>query len=267
MNILNILRRLPLTSFFVFAYAWTWLCWWSVFAVSSGHLSLPVPSEWLATCGQFGPFVAAMIVTWGASGRDALGQLFARLVRWRIRPVWLGISFLLLPATMLIAILLFAFVDGTVATLRFHDTWTTLPAHFVYLLILGGPLGEEPGWSGFALPRLQARYGSMWASIWLGVLRAGWHLPLWWIYPAPCAYPLFVAGAVLLQVLFTWLFNHTGGSVLYCLIFHTSLSIASVRLPDVPAYHIWILCLLSLAWVIFRCDKRLRLMHQEYQVV
>jgi membrane protease YdiL (CAAX protease family) len=265
MNILNILRQLPLTSFFVLAYAWTWLCWWSVFAVSSGHLALPVPSEWLATCGQFGPFVAAMIVTWGASGSEALGQLFARLFRWRIRPVWLGVSFLLLPATMLIAILLFAFVGGKVASLRFQDTWSTLPAHFVYLLILGGPLGEELGWSGFGLPRLQAQYGSVWASIWLGLLRAGWHLPLWWIYPAPCPYPLFVAGVILLQFLFTWLFNHTGRSVLYSLIFHTSLSIASVRLPDVPAYHIWVLCVLSIVVVILLCDRRLRLTPREYQ--
>ena len=64
MNVLNTLRRFPLTSFFVLAYIWTWVCWWSVVAVSSGHLSLAFPKERLATCGQFGPFAAGLVVTW-----------------------------------------------------------------------------------------------------------------------------------------------------------------------------------------------------------
>jgi len=258
-NLLNTPQRFPLTSFFVLAYIWTWVCWWSVVAVSSGHLSLAFPKERLATCGQFGPFAAGLVVTWTADGRAGLREFFTRLLRWRAGPVWLGVSLLLLPATMLLAIVLFASTHSTLATLRFRDHWTTLPAHFVFLLLLGGALGEEPGWSGFALPRLQGRYGSLWASLWLGVLRAGWHLPLWWMYPAPCPYPLFVAGAVLLQFLTTWLFNHTRGSVLYILIFHASLSVASVRLPDVPAYHLWVLCLLAVVLLILLCDRRLRL--------
>jgi uncharacterized protein len=265
MNLSNTFRRWPLISFFVFAYAWTWLCWWSFVAVSSGRLSLPVSKEWLATCGQFGPFAAGLLVTWAASGRAGLREFFGRLVRWRVGPVWLAVSLLLLPVTMLLAILLFASVNGSVAALRFRETWASLPAHFVFMLLLGGPLGEEPGWRGFALPRLQARYGSVRASLWLGLLGAGWHLPLWWMYPPPTSYPLFVAGAVLLTFLFTWLFNHTGGSVLYSLIFHTSLSIASVRLPDVPAYHLWVPCMLSLVLAILLWDRRLRLTPHELQ--
>jgi hypothetical protein len=56
--------------------------------------------------------------------------------------------------------------------------------------------------------------------------------------------------------LFTWLFNHTRGSVLYSLIFHNSMSIASVRLPEVPAYHVWVLCLLSVVLVILFYDRQ-----------
>jgi membrane protease YdiL (CAAX protease family) len=257
MKLLNTVRRFPLTGFFVLAYAWTWLCWWSVVAASSGQLSLAFPKEWLATLGQFGPFAAGLLVTWAASGRAGLRKWAGRLVRWRVGPVWLAVSVLLLPATMLLAILLFASANGTMATLRFRDTWATLPTHFIFTLLLAGPLGEEPGWRGFALPRLQVRYGSVWASVWLGLLSAGWHLPLWWMYPAPTFYPLFVVGAVLLNFLFTWLFNHTHGSVLYSLVFHTSLSLASVRLPDVPAYPLWVPCLLSVVLIILLCDRRL----------
>jgi uncharacterized protein len=257
LNFLSVLQRFPLRSFFVFAYGWTWLCWWTVVASSSGRLSLPVPKEYLATLGQFGPFAAALVVTSVTTGRAGLRELLGRLVRWRVSPVWIAVSLLLLPATMLAAIFLGAWYRGEVATLRFRETWDTLPAYFIYALLLGGPLGEEPGWRGFALPRLQAKYGPVAGSLGLGLLGAGWHLPLWWMFPSPCPYPLFVASAVLLTFLFTWLFNHTGESVFYSLIFHTSLTVASVRLPDFPAHHVWVPILLILVLTILLGDRRL----------
>jgi len=247
------MRRFPLTSFFALAYTWTWLCWWSV-------LAFPTSKESLATLGQFGPFAAALIVTCATGRWAGLRGFLTSLVRWRVHPVWFGISLLLLPALMLIAIVLYASFYGTVTTLRFQGTLPTLPAHFIYTLLLCGPLGEEPGWRGFALPRLQAKYGSIAASVALGLLWAGWHLPLWWIVqPTPCAFPLYVAGAVLMTFLFTWLFNHTRGSVFISLIFHASLSTASVRLPEVPAYQLWVLCLLSVVLPILFFDRRLGL--------
>jgi membrane protease YdiL (CAAX protease family) len=250
----------PLASFFALAYAWTWLCWWSVVAASSGHFSLPVAKEHLATLGQFGPFFAAVVVTCVTSGRVGLRELLSRLVRWRVHATWYAVSLLLLPATMLLAIFLYAYLNGTVASLRFKDpNWATLPAHFLYTLLLCGPLGEEPGWRGFALPRLQAVCGPVVGSIWLGLLHAGWHLPLWWMYPAPAPFWLYTVGVVFMTFLFTWLFNHTRGSVLLSLFFHASLSTASVRLPDVPAYPIWVLCLFAIATAILLHDRRLGL--------
>jgi uncharacterized protein len=257
------LRQYPLASFFGLAYAWTWLCWGLAFGASRGQVNLPIPPEWLTTLGQFGPFAAALVMTWALSGPAGLAGLLGSLVRWRVRPVWLVVCLLLLPATMLAAILLFASFAGTVEPIQFRDSWATLPAHFVYLLLLGGPLGEEPGWRGFALPRMQARYGSVMASLWLGLLSAAWHLPLWWLYSPPCPFVLFVAGAILLNFLFTWVFNHTQGSVLYSLLFHASLSIASVRLPEVPAYHVWVPLLFTIVLVILLSDSRLRLPAQE----
>src|SRR5688572_32335510 len=110
-------QRYALTSFFVLAYAWTWLCWWSVFAVSSGHLSLPVPQQHLATLGQFGPFAAGVFVTYVTGSRAGLREFLSRLGRWRVRLVWILVSVLLLPATMLLAIVLYAYCKGTIATL------------------------------------------------------------------------------------------------------------------------------------------------------
>jgi uncharacterized protein len=251
------MRRFPLTIYFLSAYAWTWLCWWSVVASSHSRLVLPVSEETLATLGQFGPFAAAVFVISATQGRGGLHDFAARLIRWRARLVWLVVALFLLPATMLIAIYWYAYDRGVSEALQFRGEWYTLPWHFVYMLMLGGPLGEEPGWRGFALPRLQDRYGAVSGSVRLGLLHAGWHLPLWWMHRPPCPFWMYTIGVVLLTFLFTWLFNHTNGSALYSLIFHSSLSMGSVRLPDVPAYHLWIIVLVSVVAVVFLFDRRL----------
>lgn len=255
-TILGGLRRFPLASFFLIAYAWTWCCWGAIYAGSSAHLPLSLPKDTLATLGQFGPCIAALLVTAGTSGRDGLRELGARLVRWRrVGRIWLGVSLLLLPATMLEAILLHALFHPAITPLRFYGAWQTLPVSFLYTLLLCGPLGEEPGWRGFALPRLQAKYRPALATLLLGLLEACWHLPLWWIYPAPCPFPMFLVGAMLLAFLFTWLFNHTQGSLLFSLLFHASLNTASVRLPAAPAYAFWVWCLLAVVLGILLYDR------------
>jgi len=256
-SVLQSFRRFPLTTYFALAYGWTWLCWWSVVANSSGLLSLPISEEIIATLGQFGPFAAALMVTSATQGRGGLREFAVRLVRWRAHLVWLVVALVLLPASMIVAIYWYAYARGTIDSLQFRGDWSTVPWHFVYLLLVGGPLGEEPGWRGFALPRLQVSYGPIIGSVWLGLLHAGWHLPLWWMHRPPCPFWMYTVGVILVTFLFTWLFNHTGGSVFYSLLFHTSLSISSVRFPDVPAYHLWIVVLFAVVFVVFLFDRRL----------
>ena len=87
----------------------------------------------------------------------------------------------------------------------------------VYFLIIAG-LGEEVGWRGYALPTLQARYGALLSSVILGATWTSWHLPLFFS-PSVGSYNdlsffVFVAFAVPLTILITWVFNDTAGSVL-----------------------------------------------------
>src|SRR5688500_16414156 len=111
-NLWEVGRRYPLTSFFVLAYAWTWLCWWAVVAQSNGLLLLPLRHETLAVAGQFGPFVAALSMTYISAGRAGLRDLLRSLVRWRAGWLWLAVSLFLLPATMLAAIVLYCIFNG-----------------------------------------------------------------------------------------------------------------------------------------------------------
>src|SRR5215211_3876081 len=101
-------------------------------------------------------------------------------------------------------------------------------------LFAGGPVFEEIGWRGFALPRLQLLHGPLVGSLLLGVLWALWHLPLFlipsWDTPhgSLLDVALFIIWAVAITVIFTWVFNNTKGSVLLAILAHGSVNSASV---------------------------------------
>jgi membrane protease YdiL (CAAX protease family) len=97
------------------------------------------------------------------------------------------------------------------------------------LVILGsfladpGPLGEELGWRGFALPRLLKGRSALSAGVILGIIWGVWHLPAFIIAGTPqnnMSFPLFMIGVVALSVLMTWAFKGTGGSVLAAALIH-----------------------------------------------
>src|SRR5690606_8411033 len=93
-------------------------------------------------------------------------------------------------------------------------------ATFVFVAVLGGGL-EEPGWRGFALPRLQERLGPLRATALLGLLWGVWHVPLYG--------PLGFAVPFVLAFLYTPLYNRTG-SVLLCVLLHASFTPAQDHL-------------------------------------
>jgi uncharacterized protein len=92
---------------------------------------------------------------------------------------------------------------------------------------LGGPLGEEPGWRGFALPRLQRLDSPLVGSLILGPSWAFWHLPLFWIpawnFPSTIRnIVMFVIAATAFTIVMTWIFNNTKGSLFIAVLVHTS---------------------------------------------
>ena len=97
----------------------------------------------------------------------------------------------------------------------------------------GSALGEEIGWRGYALPRLQGRMSALSASLILAPIWALWHLPLWLQgkpFQTPTLYAGFVISAFALSILLTWVYNSTGGSLLLVVLLH-----ATVNLPQTLA--------------------------------
>jgi CAAX protease family protein len=102
--------------------------------------------------------------------------------------------------------------------------WTLLPVFFVYIAFVGGGLDEELGWRGYALPRLQQRYRALIASVILGVFWAGWHIPAWFTLGSgqdAISFPVFALSTTAAAIVFTWLYNSTGGSLPLVILAHT----------------------------------------------
>ena len=191
-------------------YALAWLAW-PVWAL--GLYPNPV--------FPFAPFLAALLVLGVTRGRTGMVGLLGRMVRWRVGLRWYAVA-LLLPVAITLAAAVFNVLLGAQAPSSAElGGWTgLLPTFFLMLLIPGlGGAWEEPGWRGFALPRLQAGRSALFASLILGVLIAGWHLPLMFVGQVHYADLLTIMGAV---IIFNWVFNNANGSVLIIMLMHAT---------------------------------------------
>jgi membrane protease YdiL (CAAX protease family) len=198
-----------LASYFVLAYAFAW------------SLALLVSVSMLfGLLALFGPTAAAIIVTASADGRAGVRALFGRLAIWRVGLRWYVVA-LGLPALLSLGVVGLSLTLGAPAAVQFNE----LSPLAVILFIL--VIGEEIGWRGYALPRLQARYGALGASLILGSLWAGWHLSNLFIPGLEFygyGFAAFAPYVVAMTLLFTWLANQTRGSVMLAWLFHGAIN-------------------------------------------
>jgi uncharacterized protein len=229
----GLLARHPLLFYSIIAYAITWLAWLP-FVLSregGGYLPFtsPIGDDLSLYIGSFGPALAAFIVMGATEGRAGIHRLLQKMVLWRVGLRWYLFALLGVPALLALGTIV---VPGNLASFKPMDPLSLLIDYlpfFVYpALLVGGPLGEEPGWRGFALPRLQRRYGPLVGSLILGLLWSPFHLPVWltaWrvsgmqnIYNV-VLFTLFITAWTFV---FTWVFNNTRGSVLLAILVHAS---------------------------------------------
>jgi membrane protease YdiL (CAAX protease family) len=242
---LRLVRSSPLLLFFVLAFAFTWAYWVPRALASRGWLDVNVPDA-LAVVAGYGPALAAVIVTALTSGRTGLRELGRRLVLWRVGVQWWGAALGLHAAMTLAALGLHLFSGGATPSagqppaLLFGEPGTPLWQQILFLTViftLGfDGLGEEVGWRGFALPRLLARYRALTASLIFGALWWLWHLPIALTLGTALSDEPFYSNLswnLAASILFTWIFNHTHGSVLLAIIFHAANNLSGNILPAV----------------------------------
>jgi uncharacterized protein len=237
-----LLARHPLVSFFVLAYAGTWLFELPYVLSEDGSRLLPYSSPlltWTLPVSTFmGPFLAAFIMTGATEGREGVGRLLRRFVLWRVGFRWYLFALVGIPVIVVLSVIV---MPGVLGSFQGLGALPPLPllGVFVYVLFLGGALGEEPGWRGFALPRLQSLHGPLVGSLILGPLWGLWHLPLFWTpwneFTAPNVV-VFVLSTTSLAVMYTWAFNNTKGSLLISILIHAAFNWTTVAaVPLFPA--------------------------------
>src|SRR5919206_2085976 len=224
----GLLARHPLISFFVLAFAFSWIAWSPWYLSEAGIGLLPFDAEGISgllnvAALVVGPTLSAFIVTGVTEGRAGVRHLARRIVRWRVGLVWYLFVLIGIPLIMLLGAIL---LPGTLTSFDATSmpSGLTYLGFFVLVTFLGGPLFEEIGWRGFALPYLQPLRGPLVASLILGLVWALWHLPLFlvpsWDTPHGSLLDVveFIVVATASAVIFTWVFNNTRGSVLMAIL-------------------------------------------------
>jgi len=204
-------RTLP---FFALTFAITWGL--QVPGVLAQHGLLPGASEHylpFAALGIFGPLVAAIVLTRRESGRAGVAALLARITQWRVSTRYYVAAFA--PAVLLSALLASLNLAGRHGPVAYLPTVGGATAGLVI------SIAEEIGWRGFALPRLEARWGSFAASGILGAAWCLWHLPMF----IGQGVPMNLALVMLLyfwgaSLLLTWLNDGARRSLLLAILGH-----------------------------------------------
>jgi len=210
------LRRHPLWWFFGLAFGIN-------AAATSVNLVTPVEHMSLVWfIAIFSPTIAAYLVAAGMGGWPDVKRLLAGYTRWRIGWQWYlaALSMALIPLGVA---LVYIALGHPPRGLREGLTW----GGYLVILMQGwltGPLAEESGWRGFALPRLQGRMNALYASLLLGLLWAFWHVPQYLTGGVQTGgmmpFFIFVPVTIVLTILFTWVFNNTRGSLVATTVMH-----------------------------------------------
>jgi len=213
--------------FFILALAFSWAVELPLVAAQQGWLEAPIPFA-VHYLAAFGPMLAALLVTALTTGTDGLRELWGRVTKWRVGWGWFLVSTLSPAVLFALAALVMRLIAGRWPDLRLLGQANYLP----YLGLGVLPLwlatfgfGEEIGWRGFALPRLQKTRTAASATLILGLMWMLWHMPAFfyldtyrnmglWVLPG------FMVGVLCGAVVFTWLYNSTGGSILMVALWH-----------------------------------------------
>lgn len=229
-NIQQSMRSNPLVSYFILAFMFSWI------------LTIPyMLSTWNVLPGDYtlvlylkqwaGPALSAIIMIRIIDGKPGLIGLRTRIRQWRAGWPWYVFILLGVPVLALIGVIL---QPGALANFKGLQpgTLTSYPFYFLGIFLATG-LPEEIGWRGFALPRLQQRFSPLISSLILGALWGGWHF-IWFFLPTHGGGPgvsvstmlmnffMFVLMVMALNILFSWVFNGTQGSILTASLLHTA---------------------------------------------
>ena len=228
----GLLAQHPLAFYFLIAFGFSWLMFLPGPLTYFGVLNLSDSLVGvLGITGLLGPILSGFLMTAVTEGGSGIRRWLRRIVLWRVGIRWYLFALIGLPVVMVLGTLIRPEAPESFQTLAPLSVLPYLSA-FVFMVLIGGPLFEEPGWSGFAQPRLQRLHGPLVGGLILGSLWALWHLP-GFLIPSQDLTDIPPRGTVLdfvvfslaligLRLVIMWVFNNTKGSVLMAILVHAS---------------------------------------------
>src|SRR5215210_4128357 len=244
----SVVKRHPIIAFFVLTFVLSWWTW-------------PLYAMGLSPSPLFpGPVLAALIVIPITQGWAGLRELGSRMIRWRVRWYWYALALGIPLTAAAVAWALNVALGAPAPSLATLPPLTAVLMVFAIRLInpLDGPMGEEPGWRGVALPGLQGSGRSpLVATLILAPLVALWHVPLVFAHQLP---PVGLLGAFTFTFVATWVFNHTGGSLFMTLVMHAAegtfgllagVGFAGAALTRLPWVYVAVWFVVAIGLVIF----------------
>lgn len=231
----NFLKRHSLIVGLALMFLYTW----TIDLSNSSVLPFKVPFFVYITLG-WGFIFVSLLMTGLTLGKDAVIELLKRFLLWRVNWRWYLAAILLLPALQFASILLTSWLTRVPVDFSHPMIREVVPLDASLLALVLPWLvfeiltnGEEWGWRGYVLPRLQAKHSALMASLIVGVIWGVWHLPkfLGAGLSGERSFLWFVIAHVALSVLYTWLYNNTRGSLLLVTLFHASSNTVGMFLP------------------------------------
>jgi membrane protease YdiL (CAAX protease family) len=220
----SVIKRHPLITFFVLTYALSWILESPLVYLRDSVTD--TQGLVLILLASNVPSVLAIVLTAVVLGRGSLRKLLARLVIWRVNPLWYLV--VVVPAVLAGGMVAFNALLGGPA-ISVDATLLSAAILLAFMIVPGSALGEEIGWRGYALPRLQTRMSALSASLILGVIWGFYHLPLFFTgqaFRSPTILVPSLISTIALSIILTWVYNSTGGSLLMVVLIH-----ATVNLP------------------------------------
>jgi uncharacterized protein len=229
---MTFLKRHALLVSVILMYA----CTWPILLSAAGVLRMRFPSFMYLLPG-WGFVFASVLMTGLVLGPECVGTLLKRYLIWRVGWIWYA-ALLIIPAVDLAGIYLHAALTHTppdFTSARLVQLFGASPnlglfaiATFVMNAIANG---EEIGWRGYALPRLQSRSHALYSALVVGLIWSLWHIPLWIHSWNPTAYAWYSVGVLAKSVFITWIYNNTGGSLLLATLCHAMWNTMGSLLP------------------------------------
>jgi membrane protease YdiL (CAAX protease family) len=222
----------------VIGIALMFLLTWPIDLANAGLMPFKVPFILYLVLG-WGFGVASLIMTGLTLGKVGVISLLKRYLQWRVGWKWYLVPFLLAPALIVGGVYLNAALTGvppdfsTVMAYKIFGKSAYLPLFILpFFMVDFIANGEEIGWRGYVLPRLQAKYGALTSALILGVIWGLWHLPKFLTHWDTVSFAWFMAHMLVSSVVYTWLYNGTKGSLLLVTLFHAASNATGLFMPS-----------------------------------